>query len=167
MKQNHRTLILGTCGILLLSILQFILLPAMDYKETMERQIARNSNAIGKVELLANEYSQLLQSRKALSRGLNKNKGTLFAVIEKVARDLRINKNIDAVRPQKHEIENNLVEEEVTLRLKGMYQKHLVALLYTIEKKLQGITVKNLNIKQTKKKLLDIDITLTMVTSAK
>lgn len=167
MRQNHRTFVLGICGILLLSILQFILLPAMDYDEAMKRQVGRNNNAIGKLELLTKEYSQLIQNRRALSKGLDKNKGTLFAIVEKVARKLRINKNIDAVRPQKHEIENNLVEEEVTLRFKGLYQKHLVTFLYKIEKELQGITVKNLNIKQTKEKLLDVDIALTMVTSAK
>lgn len=167
MRQNHRTLIFGICGVLLLSILQFILLPAMDYKEDMERQVIRNTKAVGKLEALTKEYSQLLIKRKALSKGLDKNKGTLFAIVEKVARDLRINRNIDAVRPKKHDLKNNLVEEEVTLRFKGLYQRHLVNFLYKIEKNLQGITVKNLNIKQTKAKMLDVDIALTMVTSVK
>ncbi len=167
MSQNNRTLILGICGVLLLSILQFILLPAMDYKEDMERQVIRNTKAIEELEPLTEEYSQLLQKREALSKGLDKNKGTLFAIVEQVARDLHINRNIEAVRPKKHDLKNNLVEEDVTLRFNGLYQRHLVSFLYKIEKDLQGITVTNLSIKQTKAKMLDVDIALTMVTSAK
>lgn len=167
MGQNHRALTLGICGVLLLSILQFILLPAMAYKEDMERQVIQHTKAIGKLETLTKEYSQLLKKRAALSKGLDKNKGTLFAIIERIARELRINRNIDAVRSKKHDLKNNLIEEEVTLRFKGLYQKHLVNFLYKIEKKIQGITVKTLTIRQTKAKMLDVDITLAMVTSVK
>ncbi|MEZ0576915.1 hypothetical protein [Halodesulfovibrio aestuarii] len=167
MGQNHRTLILGICGFLLLSILQFILLPAMDYNKAMQLQVVKNNKAARQLEVLTKEYSQLIQKRKKLSKGLDKKKGTLFAIIEKVARDVDVNSNIDAVRPQQHDLENNLVEEEVALKLKGLYQKHLVTFLYKIEKELQGIDVKNLNIKHTKENLLDVDITLTMVTSTK
>ena len=167
MGQNQRTLTLGICGILLLGTLQFLLLPSMDYKENMTKQVTRNRNAVGKLHVLTQEYSQLLTKRKALSKGLDRNKGTLFAIVEKVARELKINKKIDSVRPQKRLLENSLTEEEVTLRFKGLYQKHLVNFLYKIEKSLQGITVKNISIKQTKQKLLDVDISLIMVTSAK
>lgn len=167
MGQNQRPLILGICGILLLCLLKFVLLPAMDYKGSMEQQVKRNRNAYGKLEALTSEYAQLLQKRKTQTKGLNKNKGTLFAVVEKTARELHINRNIDSVRPQKKELENNLTEEEVTLRFKGLYQAHLVKFLYTVEKSLQGISVKNINIKQTKNKLLDVDIALLMVTSEK
>lgn len=139
----------------------------MDYKENMSRKATRNRNALTNVTVLTQEYVELVEKRNALTKGSNRTKGTLFAIVEKVARELHLNGKIESVRPKVRLLENNLTEEEITLRLNGLYQKNLVQFLYKIEKSLQGITVRSLNIKQTKQQLLDVDISLIMVTSAK
>ena len=166
MGSNTRALVLGCCGVLVLCVVQFILLPSIDYAEDMARQVDRNGRAYIKLSKLTQEYCELVGKRRTLTYGASSNKGTLFAIVEKVARDLEINENIDSVRPQQRNLENELVEEEVQLRFQDLYQHDLVAFLFTIEKSLQGITVNGLSVKTTKDQLIDADILLTMTASA-
>lgn len=165
MGQNQRTITLAICGALLLCTLQFIALPTMDYKNDMAVQVKRNYKALGKLQALTQEYSQLQAKRKALTSGANANKGTLFAIVEKVTREQQINELIESVRPQRQELENNLVEEKVQVRFDNLYQQDLMRFLYTVEKSLQGITVQNIEIRRTKDELLRADISLIMTTS--
>ncbi|OBQ46590.1 type II secretion system protein GspM [Halodesulfovibrio spirochaetisodalis] len=165
MGQNQRTITLAICGVLLLGVLQFIALPMLDFKEEMTAQVKKNSKALSKLDVLTQEYSQLQAKRKALTSGTNANKGTLFAIVEKVAREQKINELIESVRPQRQELDNNLVEEKVQVRFDNLYQQDLMRFLYTVEKSLQGITVQNIEIRRTKDDLLKADLSLIMTTS--
>lgn len=166
MGQNQRAITLGICGGVLLGVLQVIALPAMDYKEDMSRLTARNYKALGKITVLAQEYTQLQARRKALTSGIHPNKGTLFAIVEKISREQGINDLIESVRPQQQEIGNNLTEEKVQIRFENLYQRDLIRFLYTMEKSLQGITVLDLEIRRTRHELLNADISLSMTTSS-
>jgi len=165
MGQNQRTITLAICGVILLGVLQFIALPALDYKANMAKQAMRNRNSLNKLEVLTQEYSQLQAKRKALTSGASAAKGTLFAIVEKVTREQNINDLIESVRPQRQELENNLMEEKVQIRFDGLYQQDLVRFLYTMEKSLQGITVQNVELKRTKDDLLKAELSLVMTTS--
>lgn len=161
---NH-TFALGGCALLLLGILQFILLPAWDYKEAMNNEVHRKQKALRRVNSLSSEYSNLIQQRKELSKEGNQQQGTLFALVEKITRDLTINSNIDAIRPKRNNVESNLIQEILTVRFKRLYQRSLIKFLYTLEHDVEGITVKELIIARTKNNLLDVNVTLSMTTS--
>jgi len=166
MASHNRAVLLGCCGILLLAILQFILLPAWDYRQAMTRKVHNSIAALHDTEILAHQYTSLIQQRSELSKESNAQQGTLFALVEKVCRKLSISSAIDAIHPTQQALENNLIQETLNLRLKGLHQRSLTKFLYAVEHQLQGITVTNLAITRTKENLLDADFTLSMTTAA-
>lgn len=165
--EHRRAVTLALFGAVILGIVQFIVLPALDYRDEMDRRAACTFNSLGKTTALVREYTQLQQKRTALLSGVSTHQGTLFAIIERISREQGINNLITSVRPKQTILENNLVEDSVLIRFENMYQSDLVAFLYTMEKTLQGITILNLEIKRTQDALLNAEISLSMTTSNK
>lgn len=163
--KNKRAAALALLGTLFLGVLQFIVLPALDYKNDMNRHAVRMYKTLNKTTALAEEYTQLQKKRKALSSGIPKDQGTLFAIIERISRKQGVNNLITSIRPQQHNLQNNLIEENVLIHFENMYQSDLVTFLYSIEKSLQGICVLSIEIKRTQNELLNASISLSMTNS--
>ncbi|SIO13209.1 type II secretion system protein M [Halodesulfovibrio marinisediminis] len=161
---NRRAITLLIYGTVLLSVLRFIALPTLDYRDDMQKRTTRTYKMLGKVTELAQEYTQLQTSRKALSSGGAAHQGTLFAIVEEISRKQKINSLIVSVRPQQKKLENELVEEKIQIRFENLYQLDLLHFLYSVEKKMQGITVLNLEIQRTQGALLNVDVSLCMAT---
>ena len=65
---------------------------------------------------------------------------------EQIAAKLAVEGNLTSMKPSRRNLDNNLVEDMVEVRLEGISLENLVAYLYEIEKTGAAIAISNINI---------------------
>ena len=135
-----RPLLLGLSGLALLGVVQWVILPAFEYR-------ADNASRA--------EHARLSQSNAAAPA---KNR-SLFSLVNKEADRLSLSRRIEALRPAARK--ENDGSERIEMRLAGLYLKQGVQWLHALESH-PGVRVENLTFRRSAKNLLDMDMTVSL-----
>ena len=135
-----RPLLLGLGGLALLGVVQWVILPAFEYR-------ADNASRA--------ERARLSQSNAAAPA---KNR-SLFSLVNKEADRLSLSRRIEALRPAARK--ENDGSERIEMRLTGLYLKQGVQWLHALESH-PGVRVENLTFRRSAKNLLDMDMTVSL-----
>ena len=147
-----RPLLLGLGGLALLGVVQWVILPAFEYRaDSAERARQRHLS----MQLLTDDYARLSQSNAAAPA---KNR-SLFSLVNKEADRLSLSRRIEALRPAARK--ENDGSERIEMRLTGLYLKQGVQWLHALESH-PGVRVENLTFRRSAKNLLDMDMTVSL-----
>jgi len=147
-----RPLLLGLGGLALLGVVQWVILPAFEYRASRaERARQRHLS----MQLLTDDYARLSQSNAAAPA---KNR-SLFSLVNKEADRLSLSRRIEALRPAARK--ENDGSERIEMRLTGLYLKQGVQWLHALESH-PGVRVENLTFRRSAKNLLDMDMTVSL-----
>lgn len=166
MKGNSRALLLGGLGLAVILVLQFAVFPLLDFRDGAASGRVSARKQLAEMKMLAGEYRNLVAARKKLSQRGDAKKGTLFALLDGIARNQRLSAKIESMAPASREAEGGMRQEEVRLRFRALYQRELVAFLHQAEVVTEGVSVSQLGVRRDKDGLLDVEMTLTMLTPA-
>ena len=129
-----RPLLLGLSGLALLGVVQWVILPAFEYRADNASRAERARQRHLSMQLLTDDYARLSQ-RLSLSR------------------------RIEALRPAARK--ENDGSERIEMRLTGLYLKQGVQWLHALESH-PGVRVENLTFRRSAKNLLDMDMTVSL-----
>ena len=135
-----RPLLLGLGGLALLGVVQWVILPAFEYR-------ADNASRAERAR-----QSQSTAAAPAKNR-------SLFSLVNKEADRLSLSRRIEALRPAARK--ENDGSERIEMRLTGLYLKQGVQWLHALESH-PGVRVENLTFRRSAKNLLDMDMTVSL-----
>ena len=139
-----RPLLLGLGGLALLGVVQWVILPAFEYRADNASRAERARQRHLSMQLLTDDYARLSQSNAAAPA---KNR-SLFSLVNK-----------EALRPAARK--ENDGSERIEMRLTGLYLKQGVQWLHALESH-PGVRVENLTFRRSAKNLLDMDMTVSL-----
>lgn len=107
----------------------------------------------------------LVERYKALQASMANKKSVLleeplFTYVEKVGRELKLEKRIDYIRPEKRTLDDGSLVEVVHVSFKGITLDEFVRFLYRIEIQKREILIDNISIKKDGKRNLETQMTL-------
>ena len=146
-----RPLLLGLGGLALLGVVQWVILPAFEYRADNASRAERARQRHLSMQLL----TRLSQSNAAAPA---KNR-SLFSLVNKEADRLSLSRRIEALRPAARK--ENDGSERIEMRLAGLYLKQGVQWLHALESH-PGVRVENLTFRRSAKNLLDMDMTVSL-----
>ena len=147
-----RPLLLGLSGLALLGVVQWVILPAFEYRADNASRAERARQRHLSMQLLTDDYARLSQSNAAKNR-------SLFSLVNKEADRLSLSRRIEALRPAARK--ENDGSERIEMRLTGLYLKQGVQWLHALESH-PGVRVENLTFRRSAKNLLDMDMTVSL-----
>ena len=150
-----RPLLLGLGGLALLGVVQWVILPAFEYRADNASRAERARQRHLSMQLLTDDYARLSQSNAAAPA---KNR-SLFSLVNKEADRLSLSRRIEALRPAARK--ENDGSERIEMRLAGLYLKQGVQWLHALESH-PGVRVENLTFRRSAKNLLDMDMTVSL-----
>ena len=150
-----RPLLLGLGGLALLGVVQWVILPAFEYRADNASRAERARQRHLSMQLLTDDYARLSQSNAAAPA---KNR-SLFSLVNKEADRLSLSRRIEALRPAARK--ENDGSERIEMRLTGLYLKQGVQWLHALESH-PGVRVENLTFRRSAKNLLDMDMTVSL-----
>ena len=133
-----RPLLLSLGGLALLGVVQWVILPAFEYRADNASRAERARQRHLSMQLLTDDYARLSQSNAAAPA---KNR-SLFSLVNKEADRLSLSRRIE-------------------VRLTGLYLKQGVQWLHALESH-PGVRVENLTFRRSAKNLLDMDMTVSL-----
>ncbi len=161
MGRNTKILALG--GLALILLVQFVILPLVDWRTGSARRKARAWTELEQIQELAGRYRELIEARDKLAKGGNKAQGTLYAIVDGTARNLKISKKIKFIKPERRDYEGGVKQEIVSVGLTGLYVDEAVRFLHAMEVDVDGIAVREAHFKRDKNQLLDVDLVMSML----
>lgn len=160
---GRNTKIFAVAGVALILLVQFVILPLVDWRESSARSKTRAWAELAQIEELAARYQDLISARDKLARGGNKSQGTLYAIVDGTARSLKISKKIRFIKPERRDYEASVKQEIVSVGLSGLYVDEAVRFLHAMEKDVDGVAVREAHFKRNKSNLLDLDLVMSML----
>ena len=157
-----RPLLLGLGGLALLGVVQWVILPAFEYRADNASRAERARQRHLSMQLLTDNYARQIASLARLSQSNAaapaKNR-SLFSLVNKEADRLSLSRRIEALRPAARK--ENDGSERIEMRLAGLYLKQGVQWLHALESH-PGVRVENLTFRRSAKNLLDMDMTVSL-----
>lgn len=163
LSQQQRYMLLGGGGLALLLLLQFAIIPAVQYTRSVDKDLARAKRHYESISTLVARLETLRKAETVATRAAAGQKDALFAHVESLARKLKLTRNVDSMRPSSRVVDENTMEDEVQVRMRGLEQEELMRFLYAIEYEENTLSVKTMSMRKDKRNLLDVDITVSLL----
>ncbi|NWH05638.1 hypothetical protein [Desulfobacter latus] len=170
LRMNKREqLSVCVAGLLILATIFYHwgIVPFLEKREIMERQLALKKESLETLIQLKGEYARVLnKSRNLKSIYSGREKGfTLFAFLENLAVKSGVDKHIDYMKPSTSVDKDSKVEFSlVKMKLKGINLSQLTSYLYLVETSKNVVFVKRLAISRDGKKTDTISAVLDVET---
>ena len=153
--------------IALFLIVQFVVFPALDRKQVLERQRIAQLQALAQMQQLQAEFEEIqAQLETSRSRIARKNPGfTLFSFLDQLAGASRIKDYITYMKPSTAvQKETNYTVSTVEMKLESIPLDKLVRYLHAVETSQNMVEVRRLSLTQTGKQEKFLDAVLEMQT---
>ena len=149
-SKREKNIVMICATVVLVAFIHWMFVaPTLRKRADLNRSIAKSRNQLRELKLLAHEYDQILDETRKIRRGMAGRSGN-FALsgsfFEQIAAKLAVEGNLTSMKPSRRNLDNNLVEDMVEVRLEGISLENLVAYLYEIEKTGAAIAISNINI---------------------
>ncbi len=145
LSQRERYAVLG--GLLALSgfiLVQFVILPAREEKARLKRMVQFKTEVLRDMKRLNAEYETLMKTAERQKRRYaGRPKGfTLFAFLDKLARETGIKDHIAYMKPSRSTPQNGLKISVVEMKLQAITLDQLIKYLYGMETSDNMVTLK-------------------------
>ena len=151
---NKQQLTIGIGGgvALVLLLVQFLLLPFLETKKTVNQAIRNNEKVLGEIQLLAKEDRTLKRQAGRIQQALARRPRdfALFSYLEKVASDAGVKSSIKYINATKGAVSGPYEELPVEIRLEKMTLKQLTDLLYLLEAPQDLIRIRKISVAKMK-----------------
>lgn len=151
---SRRALMWGVGGLLFIGVIQYILFPLLEYRETCARQAERARKQYISLRALTREYRQL--SEMSAFPDSTKTEQGLFALVNAEAASVGIIGAIETLRPSSREGQEN--GERLELRLGEVDLSRSIRWLHALEQKHRDINVESLTLRRTTRGFLTLDM---------
>ncbi len=151
-KRQQLVVSLGAGVVFLLLLVQFLLLPYLEAKQSVQQAIRTNEKTLAEMTRLAQEYRVLKQQAEKIQQVLAKRTPdfTLFSYLDKVAGAAGIKPSVKYINAMKGSISGPYEEMPVEIRLERITLKQLTDFLYLLESPQEMIRIKNIAISKMK-----------------
>lgn len=152
--------------ICLFLIIELLILPVLDKKDRMEREIIAKEDGIGELAEMSKKYQQLDRLSGSIEKVIsNRNRGfTLFSFLEAAAGQANVKNNLTGMKPSESEGLNGYREQMVEIKLEAVTLEQLTEYLYLIEKPDQLVFIKRISITDNKREKGYLDSILQVLT---
>lgn len=158
--EMNRAVVFGLAGLVLILVAQFGVVPLVKYRKDVNERLQR---AAGQLETAVNQRAELAALMQAGGKQMITGKGTLFARLDQLARQLNLSPKVEFIRPTVKEFDAENEIEEVHIRFKGLTQQEMVRYLYESEVRTPAVNVVQIGLKLDKKRFMDADLILAML----
>ncbi len=142
--------IIAACGALvLIAIIHMALVsPALKKRAELKRSIVKAEIQLKELRLLQREYDQILDETGKIKRriGGRARDFELLPFLSHTANNLNLKTNLTSMKPSRRNLDANLAEEMVELRLEGISLANLVSYLYEVERTGAGVAIASIRI---------------------
>jgi len=152
----------GLAALVVFLLLQLVVIPVRAYQKNLTADLAQAQSDLATLRTLAARYAAIKATGSVAVRAASGDKQAFYAFVEGLTRKLGLTRNMESIRPDRRELDNGQVEEEVVVRFRGLLQPQLIDFLYAAEIQEEGVEVKQIGMRKDKERLLDVDITLVL-----
>ena len=157
----------GIAALAAFLFIQFALVPAMDERSRLNRVLTYKSGLLKEMHQLKAEFETIQQNTALLEkRYAHRNKGfTLFAFLDKLARDTGVKDNIAYMKPSSTiQKENSLKISMIEMKLQAVNLEKLTNYLYRIETSENMVTIQRASFTIKGKEKTGLDVVLQVQT---
>jgi general secretion pathway protein M len=149
LKKREKKIIAACLAIAALIFLHFaVVSPTLEKRSNLKTRVQEARSQSVELKLLKQQYDQILQESEKINRRV-KNRPrnfTLFSFLDQTASRLNLKNNLAAMKPSRQQLDENLVEDMVEVRLEGISLENLVSYLYEIERTGAAVVISSIRI---------------------
>jgi hypothetical protein len=150
LEQREKIILPGGLFFLVVFILlNFFILPAINYKKNLENKISSYNYQADQIRLLGKEYKEILKNSN-LSQSSNGSDVALFSFMDSLAGRAEIKDKVDYMKPSTQK-SGGVTIEKVEIKVSDIDMKNLVRFLYLVESSSDAVIVKGLKISRSDK----------------
>lgn len=166
-RREKYAILLGGCFVLLYVVVQFVIFPFIDKRNRLERLLETQTKALVEMHLLKTEYESLNQKAEfSKTRFSKRPEGfTLFSFLDKLAGECGVKENVAYMKPSKIDQKNSEYKlSTVEMKLQGITMHQLNPFLYKVEMSENHVSVRRMSISKTSQKEGYIDVVMQIET---
>ncbi len=159
-KREINVLICGAIFIVLFLASQFIVAPALDKRENLERILVEKQNALEEMLLEKLHYQSLSNRLDTEKEALvHREKAfSLFTFLDSQAEKSGVKENVAYMKPFTKSFEKSSYRTvTVKIKLSAVYLKELIDFLYHIESSKNAVTITSLSLSKAGKEKIKLD----------
>ncbi len=151
-KRDKFTLLIGGFILFVLLSVQFLVSPLLDKRKKMEQTIINEELALMDLKELIAEYGDIHGESKKLQDRLKAQTTdfSLFAFLEKIAADSKVEKNIAYMKPSDSVVEGAFKNVIVEMKIQGIGLKQLVDFIGKIDSSDRLLAINKCSIQKSK-----------------
>ncbi|MDY0132691.1 MAG: type II secretion system protein GspM [Desulforegulaceae bacterium] len=148
-EREKRILIGGLSFLLIFVVINFFILPVINYKKDLKNKINSCVYQTNQIKLLGKEYKSLVKTSSfgQVSQGSDL---ALFSFMDSIAGKAGIKNNVDYMKPSTEKT-GGLTIEKVEIKVSGIDMKSLIGFIHLVESSSDAVVIKGLRISRSDK----------------
>lgn len=149
-KREKYILLFGVFFVLGFIVLQAMVLPYIDARQTMTRSLSRNERELVDIQLLRQEYLELKSRQGDIEKRLTERTPgfSLFSFLEEQAAATKVKNSVTYMKPSANEIDEGFNESIVEMKMERVTLDQLVAFLVKIESEEKIVSIQRISIQE-------------------
>lgn len=149
-KREKYILLFGVFFVLGFIVLQAMVLPYIDARQTMTRSLSRNESELVDIQLLRQEYLELKSRQGDIEKRLTERTPgfSLFSFLEEQAAATKVKNSVTYMKPSANEIDEGFNESIVEMKMERVTLDQLVAFLVKIESEEKIVSIQRISIQE-------------------
>ncbi len=149
-KREKYILLFGVFFVLGFIVLQAMVLPYVEARQTMTRSLSRNESELVDIQLLRQEYLELKSRQGDIEKRLTKRTPgfSLFSFLEEQASATKVKSSVTYMKPTANEIDEGFNESIVEMKMERVTLDQLVAFLVKIESEEKIVSIQRISIQE-------------------
>jgi general secretion pathway protein M len=149
-KREKYILLFGVFFVIGFIVLQAMVLPYVDARQTMTRSLSRNESELVDIQLLRQEYLELKSRQGDIEKRLTaRTPGfSLFSFLEEQAAATKVKNSVTYMKPSANEIDEGFNESIVEMKMERVTLDQLVAFLVKIESEEKIVSIQRISIQE-------------------
>lgn len=149
-KREKYILLFGVFFVLGFIVLQAMVLPYIDARQTMTRSLSRNERELVDIQLLRQEYLELKSRQGDIEKRLTERTPgfSLFSFLEEQAAATKVKNSVTYMKPSANEIDEGFNESIVEMKMERVTLDQLVAFLEKIESEEKIVSIQRISIQE-------------------
>jgi general secretion pathway protein M len=149
-KREKYILLFGVFFVIGFIVLQAMVLPYVDARQTMTRSLSRNESELVDIQLLRQEYLELKSRQGDIEKRLTERTPgfSLFSFLEEQAAATKVKNSVTYMKPSANEIDEGFNESIVEMKMERVTLDQLVAFLVKIESEEKIVSIQRISIQE-------------------
>ena len=149
-KREKYILLFGVFFVLGFIVLQAMVLPYVEARQTMTRSLSRNETELVDIQLLRQEYLELKSRQGDIEKRLTERTPgfSLFSFLEEQAAATKVKNRVTYMKPTANEIDEGFNESIVEMKMERVTLDQLVAFLVEIESEEKIVSIQRISIQE-------------------